>query len=190
MRSGGGAWSGGYTLAPCDPVDHHRRRRRTAGRDRLHRYASQHGCERVVPRRRRDARARTEQEFADAEAYEAKWHEEDKKRFHAGTLALGRAAASPGDGLVNSFGQLPWSDTAAASRDPSIHALSANHVATGTLLARRGPFRIEDPSGAGGRRTPSRRRPRETNAERSSPSRWRFCPLDPVTFRFRVLPPG
>ena len=28
------------------------------------------------------ARARTEQEFAEAEAYEAKWHEEDKERFH------------------------------------------------------------------------------------------------------------
>ena len=28
------------------------------------------------------ARARTEQEFADAEAYEAKWHEADKERFH------------------------------------------------------------------------------------------------------------
>ena len=27
-------------------------------------------------------RALTEQEFADAEAYEAKWHEEDKKRYH------------------------------------------------------------------------------------------------------------
>ena len=26
-------------------------------------------------------RARTEQEFADAEAYEAKWREEDKERF-------------------------------------------------------------------------------------------------------------
>jgi hypothetical protein len=29
-----------------------------------------------------EARARTEQEFADAEAYEAKWHEEDKARYH------------------------------------------------------------------------------------------------------------
>ncbi len=29
-----------------------------------------------------EASARTEQEFADAEAYEAKWHEEDKERFH------------------------------------------------------------------------------------------------------------
>jgi len=28
------------------------------------------------------ARARTEQEFAEAEAYEAKWREEDEKRFH------------------------------------------------------------------------------------------------------------
>ncbi len=28
------------------------------------------------------ARARTEREFADAEAYEAKWHEADKDRFH------------------------------------------------------------------------------------------------------------
>ena len=28
------------------------------------------------------ARALTEQEFADAEAYEAKWHEEDKERYH------------------------------------------------------------------------------------------------------------
>jgi hypothetical protein len=30
-----------------------------------------------------DAQARplTEQEFADAEAYEAKWHEEDKERY-------------------------------------------------------------------------------------------------------------
>jgi hypothetical protein len=28
------------------------------------------------------ARARTEQEFAEAEAYEAEWHEEDKKRYH------------------------------------------------------------------------------------------------------------
>ena len=28
------------------------------------------------------ARARTEQEFADAEAYEAKWHEADKERYH------------------------------------------------------------------------------------------------------------
>ena len=28
------------------------------------------------------ARARTEQEFADAAAFEAKWHEEDKERFH------------------------------------------------------------------------------------------------------------
>jgi hypothetical protein len=28
------------------------------------------------------ARARTEQEFAEAEAYEAKWREEDLKRFH------------------------------------------------------------------------------------------------------------
>ena len=27
------------------------------------------------------ARARTEQEFAEAEAYEAKWHEEDKARY-------------------------------------------------------------------------------------------------------------
>ena len=27
-------------------------------------------------------RARTEQEFAEAEAYEAKWREEDKKRYH------------------------------------------------------------------------------------------------------------
>jgi hypothetical protein len=29
-----------------------------------------------------DATARTAREFADAEAYEAKWHEEDKERFH------------------------------------------------------------------------------------------------------------
>jgi hypothetical protein len=28
------------------------------------------------------ARALTEQEFADAEAYEAKWREEDKERYH------------------------------------------------------------------------------------------------------------
>ncbi len=28
------------------------------------------------------ARARTEQEFAEAEAYEAKWREEDKERYH------------------------------------------------------------------------------------------------------------
>ena len=28
------------------------------------------------------ARARTEQEFAEAEAYEAKWHEKDKERYH------------------------------------------------------------------------------------------------------------
>jgi hypothetical protein len=30
----------------------------------------------------RDDAARTEQEFAAAEAYEAKWHEDDKERFH------------------------------------------------------------------------------------------------------------
>jgi flagellar basal body-associated protein FliL len=29
-----------------------------------------------------DATARREQEFAEAEAYEAKWHEDDKERFH------------------------------------------------------------------------------------------------------------
>jgi hypothetical protein len=29
-----------------------------------------------------NARARGEQEFTEAEAYEAKWHEEDKERFH------------------------------------------------------------------------------------------------------------
>jgi hypothetical protein len=29
-----------------------------------------------------DAAARMEREFADAEAYEAKWHEDDKERFH------------------------------------------------------------------------------------------------------------
>jgi len=28
------------------------------------------------------ARARTEREFADAEAYEAKWREEDEERYH------------------------------------------------------------------------------------------------------------
>jgi hypothetical protein len=28
------------------------------------------------------ARARTEQEFAEAEAYEAKWREDDLERFH------------------------------------------------------------------------------------------------------------
>ena len=28
------------------------------------------------------ARARTEQEFAEAEAYEAKWREEDRERYH------------------------------------------------------------------------------------------------------------
>ncbi len=28
------------------------------------------------------ARAKTEQEFAEAEAYEAKWREEDKERYH------------------------------------------------------------------------------------------------------------
>jgi hypothetical protein len=27
-------------------------------------------------------RARTEEEFAEAEAYEAKWREEDKERYH------------------------------------------------------------------------------------------------------------
>ena len=29
-----------------------------------------------------NARARAEQEFAEAESYEAKWHEEDKERYH------------------------------------------------------------------------------------------------------------
>ena len=29
-----------------------------------------------------DAEARTEKEFAEADAYEAKWREEDKERFH------------------------------------------------------------------------------------------------------------
>jgi hypothetical protein len=29
-----------------------------------------------------EARTRTEEEFAEAEAYEAKWREEDKERFH------------------------------------------------------------------------------------------------------------
>jgi hypothetical protein len=29
-----------------------------------------------------EARARTEQEFADAEAYEAEWREQDKEKFH------------------------------------------------------------------------------------------------------------
>jgi hypothetical protein len=29
-----------------------------------------------------DAEARTEQEFAEAEAYGARWREEDKERFH------------------------------------------------------------------------------------------------------------
>ena len=29
-----------------------------------------------------DAAARTEEEFAEAEAYQAKWIEEDKERFH------------------------------------------------------------------------------------------------------------
>jgi hypothetical protein len=29
-----------------------------------------------------NARARAEQEFAEAEAYEEKWHEEDKERYH------------------------------------------------------------------------------------------------------------
>jgi len=29
-----------------------------------------------------DERARTEQEFAEAEAFEAQWHAEDKERFH------------------------------------------------------------------------------------------------------------
>jgi flagellar basal body-associated protein FliL len=29
-----------------------------------------------------NARARAEQEFAEAEAYEARWHEEDKERYH------------------------------------------------------------------------------------------------------------
>jgi flagellar basal body-associated protein FliL len=28
------------------------------------------------------ARAETEQEFAQAEAYQARWHEEDKERYH------------------------------------------------------------------------------------------------------------
>ena len=29
-----------------------------------------------------NAAARAEQEFAEAEAYEAKWHEEDKEKYH------------------------------------------------------------------------------------------------------------
>ena len=29
-----------------------------------------------------DSKALTEQEFAEAEAYEAKWHEDDKERYH------------------------------------------------------------------------------------------------------------
>ena len=29
-----------------------------------------------------DERARVEEEFAAAEAYEAKWHEQDKERYH------------------------------------------------------------------------------------------------------------
>jgi hypothetical protein len=38
-------------------------------------------------------RARTEQEFAEAEAYEAEWREKDKVRLPPGTLAL---AVQPG----------------------------------------------------------------------------------------------
>jgi hypothetical protein len=32
------------------------------------------------------ARTRTEQEFAEAEAYEANWHEEDKEKYHGERL--------------------------------------------------------------------------------------------------------
>jgi len=38
-------------------------------------------------------RALREQEFAEAEAYEAKWREEDKDRYHQERLALGVLAA-------------------------------------------------------------------------------------------------
>ena len=83
MRSGGGAWSqGGYTLprvipwiiiavvaVPLVVIAFMATRRTTA--------ASEPPASNDA-----DARARTEQEFADAEAYEAKWHEEDKERFH------------------------------------------------------------------------------------------------------------
>ena len=33
-----------------------------------------------------ETRAETEREFAEAEAYEAKWREEDKKKFHQENL--------------------------------------------------------------------------------------------------------
>jgi hypothetical protein len=34
------------------------------------------------------------------------------------------------------------------------------------------------------------RRAEKNTQKENSPSRWRFCPLDPLTFRFRVRPPG
>ena len=33
-----------------------------------------------------ESQERTEREFAEAEAYEAQWHEEDEKRFHGERL--------------------------------------------------------------------------------------------------------
>ena len=33
-----------------------------------------------------ESTARTEREFAEAEAYEAEWHEQDKERFHSERL--------------------------------------------------------------------------------------------------------
>ena len=52
------------------------------------------GTTRVVDGHDPDARARTEQEFATPEACQAKWHEEDKERFHRndchGPTALSR----------------------------------------------------------------------------------------------------
>ena len=77
--------------APRDPVDHHRRRRRAAGRDRLPVHASQRHCDRDARDGRRGSSH--EQEFADAEAYEAKWHEEDKKRFAARNACPSRCQA-------------------------------------------------------------------------------------------------
>ena len=76
------ALAGGGVRCPRDPVAHLCPGRRTTGRRRLRGHTSQKIAGEHPAGEDAQARALTEQEFAEAEAYEAKWREEDKERFH------------------------------------------------------------------------------------------------------------
>ena len=146
-RTGVGACFRGWRYAaPRDPVDHHRRTCRTAGRGRLHGHASQHGCERAFSRR--GCKSASGAGFRRSRGLRGEMAPGGQGEVPPGAPALGQRerVSSIDDGLVNQLVNSPSHATWFPARSSryfmrSCRTMSCRETYLASFASRRSPVR-------------------------------------------------